>query len=204
MLFARFALVLMVTFAFVSACSSAEKKGNGDPVPTLDMAPQPIVAGQNAGGLTMEKGDVDGNGKADVWNYFKEIPVPDEPGATKRILVKKEADLDRDGRKDITRMFDDDGVLLQEEADLDFDGNVDQVNIYSKGILTEKRLYKAGEGRVFIWKFFDDGKLTRMNRDENGDGNADYCELWYAGEKLSKRGWDKDGDGECDYWENAD
>lgn len=200
----RFALVLVVAFAFVAGCSSSGGKKTDKPVPTLDMAPEPIVPGQSSGGLTVEKGDVDGDGRADVWNYFKEIPVPDEPGATKRVLVKKEADLDHDGRKDITRTMDDEGVLLQVEADLDFDGHVDQVNVYDKGILTEKRIYKIGEGRVFIWKFFTDGKLNRMNRDENGDGRPDYCELWYAGEKLSKRGWDKDGDGECDYWENAD
>jgi len=150
-----------------------------------------------------EKGDVNGDGKGDVWNYYEETSDPADPGKPICILKKKEADLNFDGRKDITLTYDPDGTLVLEEADLDFDGKVDEDVVYKKGILVEKHVYQTGGDRIFIWKYYEEGKLARLERDENDDGKSDYCELWYLGEKLSKKGWDKDRDGKCDYWENA-
>jgi hypothetical protein len=181
---------------FLAACSASS--GTKD-----DSMPTAIMPAKGGGDLIAEKGDVSGDGKPDVWNYYKEGPDPKDPTVKRRVLVKKEADLNFDGRRDIVREFDEEGLLTREEADLDYDGDMDQLNVYEKGILTQKQIYRS-KGRVFIWKFFEDGKMVRLNRDENGDGRPDYCELWYAGEKLSKKGWDKTGDGECDYWENAD
>jgi len=189
---------MILTFA----CSGASEQVDDGPD---ELAPQPIMPGaNNPGAMTVEKGDVSGDGKPDVWNFYKQIPDPQDPTVFKRQLMKKEADLNFDGRKDITREFDDEGTLVREEADLDYDGQLDQVNFYKGGILAKKHVYKAGDGKVFIWKFYEEGKMVRMNRDENHDGRPDYCELWYAGEKISKKGWDKTGDGECDYCENAD
>ena len=193
---------LTVTLALLLAvaCSapSQEVKDEGG------MAPIPITQGNAGTESSVDKGDVNNDGQPDVWNFYKEVPNPDDPEVPKRLLIRKEADLNFDGKKDITREFSDDGVLQRETADLDYDGAVDQENVYVEGVLAEKRLFRSGDGRVFIWKFFKDGKMTRLDRDEDQDGRPDYCELWYAGEKLSKRGWDKTGDGECDYWENAD
>ena len=164
--------------------------------------PVPIKQ-KGAGSLIEERGDVNADGKPDVWNYV-EAPTDGTSGEVKRHLAKKEADLDFNGSKDIIRMYDADGVLTQEEADLDFDGYIDQRNYYTDGTIREKRFYKNRTKNVFIWKFYKDGKLTQLHRDDDGDGKVDYCELWFAGEKLNKRGWDKSGDGECDYWETAD
>ena len=187
----------IVATLLLAACSSASTKPEDDAQPTA------IMPAKGGGDLISEKGDVSGDGKPDVWNFYREKPDPKDPTVTKRVLFKKEADLNVDGRKDIVRLFDDEGLLTHEEADLDYDGEIDQVNIYEKGILTQKHIYR-GNKQVFIWKFFEEGKMVRLNRDDSGDGRPDYCELWYAGEKLSKKGWDKTGDGECDYWENAD
>lgn len=197
----RYALLIGALIAFYACSGAAEQT---DPGQLSELAPQPIMAGTpEDGALRAEKGDVSGDGKADVWNFYKEVPNPDDPTVPKRVLVKKEADLNFDGRKDITRDFDADGVLSREEADLDYDGVIDQVNLYDQGILVEKRVYR-GEGLIFMWKYYEEGKMVRLGRDDDSDGRPDYCELWYAGEKLSKKGWDKTGDGECDYWENAD
>ncbi len=190
-------LGIITAILVFAGCSAASSDVKGGAQPTA------IMPAKGGGDLISEKGDVSGDGKPDVWNFYREQPDPQDPTVKKRVLVKKEADLNFDGRKDIIRLFDDEGVLTREEADLDYDGEIDQVNLYKKGILTEKFIYR-GNQQVFIWKFFEDGKLVRLNRDDSGNGRADYCELWYAGEKLSKKGWDKTGDGECDYWENAD
>jgi len=192
------AACLSLFFVALSACSGTQT------VKKDTMMPDPIAPTAGGGASIVEKGDVSGDGKPDVWGYYKEVPDPANPKVAAKILVKKEADLNFDGRKDILREFDDEGVLRREEVDLDFDGNLDEMVVYDKGILKEKHIFRSGSSRPFIWKFFEEGKMNRMDRDDNGDGRADYCELWYAGEKISKRGWDKDGNGECDYWENAD
>jgi hypothetical protein len=192
------AACLSLFFVALSACSGTQT------VKKDTMMPDPIAPTAGGGASIVEKGDVSGDGKPDVWGYYKEVPDPANPKVTAKILVKKEADLNFDGRKDILREFDDEGVLRREEVDLDFDGNLDEMVVYDKGILREKHIFRSGSSRPFIWKFFEEGKMNRMDRDDNGDGRADYCELWYAGERISKRGWDKDGNGECDYWENAD
>jgi len=187
----------IIALAFFVACSAASKNEDKD-----EMAPQPIMAGSgDPGDMDVDKGDVNGDGKPDVWNYFREVNDPASPGSTMRVMIRKQADLNFDGKKDITREFDDEGTLVLEEADLDYDGAPDQINIYTKGVLAEKRIYRAGVGKIFLWKFYENGKMIRFHRDDNLDGRPDYCELWYQGEKLSKKGWDKDGDGECDYWE---
>jgi len=189
----------MILFSLaLSACSGTQT------VKKDEMMPDPIAPVTGGGSLIVEKGDVSLDGQPDVWGYYKEIPDPGNPKILTKVLVKKEADLNFDGRKDILREFDDEGVLRREEVDLDFDGKLDEIVVYEKGILKQKQIFRTGSSRPFIWKFFEEGKMSRMDRDDNSDGRADYCELWYAGEKLSKRGWDKDGNGECDYWENAD
>lgn len=191
----RFLLVA----SLLLACSPAKENVVQESLP-----PEPIIPGVKMGQLIVEKGDVNGDGKPDIWNYYKEVPDPSDPQSVKRILTKKEADLNFDGRKDITREFDEEGMLVREEADLDFDLRVDQVNFYDKGVLREKHIYHSGGDKVLMWKYFEDGKMVRMARDNSGDGKPDYCELWYAGEKLSKFGKDTNNDGECDYWENAE
>jgi hypothetical protein len=197
--------LLVVGVLFLFACSGGRKSKKDE---VDEMAPEPIVnpasGGTPTGGLISEKGDISGDGKPDVWNFYKETRDPKDPNAVQRVLVKKEADLNFDGKKDISREFDAEGVLVREEADLDFDGLIDQANLYDKGVLTEKHVFRGTEGKIFMWKYYEEGKMVRMNRDENQDGRPDYCELWYVGEKLSKKGWDKTGKGECDYWENAE
>jgi len=194
----RFVLVAFL----ILGCSSAEE--NTKQEGAVPISAEPIMPGAKTGQFAVEKGNVGGDERPDVWNYYREIPDPKDPSAPKRVLVKKEADLNFDGRKDITREFDEEGTLSREEADLDYDGKLDQINVYDKGVLTEKHVYRAGGDKVFIWKYFEEGKMVRMFRDDSGDGRPDYCELWYAGEKLSKVGKDTNNDGECDYWENAE
>jgi len=196
----RMTVLVWMAAILCGGCSGASK----EPDAALGMAAAPIVSTGPTGSLIAEKGDVSGDGKPDVWTYYKEVADPKDPTATTRVLVKKEADLNFDGKKDITRIFDDEGVLLQEDADLDFDGQRDEVSLYQKGVLTERLYYRGASDAVFIQKIVKDGKMTQLNRDDNGDGKYDYCEVWYQGEKLSKRGYDKDGNGECDYWENAE
>jgi len=166
--------------------------------------PTPVkVRGDKA--LITENGDVNADGKPDVWTYFLEKADPDKPGGIIRVLAKKEADLNFDGKKDLVRMYDDTGVLIREEADLDFDGHVDLIVTFASGKPTEKLYYRDKKRVVFIRKSYDEeGKLSLFERDDDLDGKFDYCERWHSGEKISQYGRDTTGDGKCDDWKDPE
>ena len=153
-------------------------------------------------GVEVERGDMNADGRPDVWKYTKEVPDPGAPGSTKPKVVKKEADLNFDGKKDVYIEYDD-GIVTHEAFDFDYDGRVDQENFYVESKIKEKRVYAPGTNRVFIWKFFEEGTLSRVRQDDNGDGIADRCEEWFKGQRLIRKGRDTNKDGECDDWENV-
>ncbi len=152
-------------------------------------------------GLILETGDVNRDGTPDVWSYYRERPHPDRPEETRRVLVRREADLNFNGRKDLIRHYDEAGNLVREEADLDFNGHVDLIVTYQQGKPREKSYFRDASRVVFIRKGYDDqGRLISYERDDNLDGKVNYCEIWFSGERISQIGRDTTGDGRCDHW----
>jgi hypothetical protein len=70
-------------------------------------------------GLLGQDIDLDADGAPDIKNYYRERS--DAP----RLLVRKELDLNRDGKIDVLSFFDADGNLEREEMDSDYDGTLD-------------------------------------------------------------------------------
>ena len=66
------------------------------------------------GGLTMVEVDLNGDGRAEVYNYYRARTQ------AARLLVRREADLNQDGRIDIWSFFDETGSVTQEKMDGDF------------------------------------------------------------------------------------
>ncbi|HLT29920.1 MAG TPA: hypothetical protein VK013_07750 [Myxococcaceae bacterium] len=142
--------------------------------------------------------DVNADGKPDVWSFSVQVTGPD--GSPTERLVRKQLDLNGDGRVDVAQAFDDDGRLVREALDLDFDGRIDQVNHYdAKGQVTRKERDLNSDGRADLWHLFEQGQLVRKERDVNGDGRIDYWEYWEA-DAIDRIGEDLDGDGQVDRW----
>lgn len=142
--------------------------------------------------------DVNADGQPDVWSFSVTDTGPD--GAPTERLVRKQLDLNGDGRVDVAQAFDDDGRLVREALDLDFDGRIDQLNHYdAKGQLTRKERDLDSDGRADLWHLFEQGQLVRKERDVNGDGKIDYWEYWEAG-AIDRIGEDLDADGQVDRW----
>jgi hypothetical protein len=142
--------------------------------------------------------DLRRSGKPDVWVYT--VTTQDASGRKVERRVRKEADLNGDGKVDIVDWFDADGQLVKETLDLDYDGKVDDTLYFEKGkrVRSEKDL--DGDGRIDTWSYYDaNDKIVRKERDVKGTGRVDYWEYYENGE-IDRIGEDLDGDGTVDRW----
>ncbi len=138
--------------------------------------------------------DLSHRGKPDLWK----ITVKDATG--KEILVRKEKDLNGDGKIDTWEMYAPAGSLVRAVYDLDFDGKPDVTLFFEKDQLVKKELAFGFDGVPRTWNYYEKGKLVRKERDTNGDGRVDTWEYWENGE-IDRIGVDLDGDGQVDRWE---
>jgi len=147
-------------------------------------------------GLTEQKIDLDGDKSADVSNFWKERS--DGP----RQLIRKDSDLNRDGKVDVRTWFDSAGRIEKEEMDGDFDGRVDWADHYQGGkrVLTE--VDTDNDGAYDLFKVYEAGKVRRKERDTNGDGRLDFWEYLDEAGNVVKVGRDVDGDGVMDVRED--
>ena len=186
----RLSLLLLVCLVGCGTSRAVETQRTGHSMGVLDTKVD--------GAETVQLLDLNGDGKADVWKVSVKLPGSGD----KAMLVRKDLDVNFDGRVDIRRHYDTSGEVEREEMDLDFDTRVDAVHFYRKGALYMSEIDMAFDGRTDVWKFYDDGELVRKERDLDGDSTVDSWEYWKSG-KLVRKGSDRDGDGEPEYFEDA-
>ncbi len=144
-----------------------------------------------------EKGtayDTNHAGRPNLWKYSVVVAEGRER------VVRREVDLNGDGKVDEWDAYDEDGNLAKAVYDLDFDGKPDLVVTYEKGQLVKKELAPGFDGMVRTVAFYENGKLVRKERDSKGTGKIDTWEYFENGE-LDRIGTDLDGDGQVDKWE---
>ena len=138
--------------------------------------------------------DLNGDKRADVFNYYKAGDAPDS-----ELMVRKEIDLNFDGRTDVTQTWDD-GRMTKEEIDADFDGRKDWTDYYDvEGARSHAEWDTDFDGRPDLTRYFKEGKLSKVEMDTDGNGAVDYWE-YYEGGVMKRSGWDTDGDGKIDKW----
>ena len=81
-------------------------------------------------GFEVSEYDTSGDSTPDVRKLFKKVG---EGSLARLVLVCREADLNGDRRKDIVRLYNDEGQPVREEADRDFDGRIDEITQFTKG-----------------------------------------------------------------------
>lgn len=147
----------------------------------------------NDEGLIEQRIDMNADSRPDVYNYYRE-GKDDGP----RRIVRKETDLNLDGRVDVRSWFDETGNLEKEELDGDFDGRVDWVDHYksSKRVMCE--IDTDYNGVFDLFKYYESGKVRRKERDTNADGKIDFWEYFDDEGNVVKTGKDLDGDGVMD------
>src|SRR3954469_5894901 len=115
--------VALATCLLAFSCSTtkdAEKKdGSGDSSGGSEKLSENIRQKQ-AGNEKVTEFDLNGDKKPDVWTYTIEAKGAD--GKPYEKLVRKELDINWDGKVDISRNYDDHEQIEREALDLDFDG----------------------------------------------------------------------------------
>lgn len=180
-----------------STAPTAKSDGAATAAPAEAPATDKIKRSTKESGETVTEYDLNGDKKPDVWTFSAKVQGAD--GKTVERLLRKELDINWDGRVDIAREYDEKGELTKESLDLDFDGRVDQVNYSEKGAVVRKERDLTASGRISEWVFYEKGKVVRKERDSNGDGRVDYWEYW-EGSQVDRVGEDLDGDGTVDKW----
>ncbi|MBO4441604.1 hypothetical protein J5834_05750 [bacterium] len=108
--------------------------------------------------------DLNHDGNIDVWRYFDE-----KTGS----VSTEELDLDFDGKVDRVDSFID-GIVRKSEYDFQFDSKCDITKFYDeKGILLNLESDLNGDGVADYWEYYNNGVIERVEKDTNGDGKAD-------------------------------
>ncbi len=185
--------LLPLPLAAAAACADPAKPEDADGADartaTADVADMGPAPARRSCGV-----DVNHDGKP------RRLEVPAKDATGKEIPLRKEKDLNGDGKIDTREKYAPDGSLVRVVYDLDFDGKPDETLFFEKDQLVKKELAFGFDGVPRSWNYYEKGKLVRKERDTNGDGQVDYWEYWENGE-VDRIGVDEDGDGQVDRWE---
>jgi hypothetical protein len=120
--------------------------------PAAPLTPM-LTVSERPSSLQSEQIDLDGDGKANLWNFR------DASG----VIVRKETDLNLDGRVDVVSHFSGD-ALVGEEMDGDFDGRIDWVDHYTGGVRDRAEADTDFDGRIDVIFYYEAGTLVRKER----------------------------------------
>ncbi|MBJ80719.1 MAG: hypothetical protein CMH60_05310 [Myxococcales bacterium] len=156
-----------------------------------------------AEGLFLKQFDLNRDNTPDVFKYFKLVPNANAPEIQTEQIVRKEIDINYDGKVDIIRHYDDTQQVASEETDLDFDGRIDSKSVYVNGGISHKELDTNYDDKADIIKHYKKGKVVRIETDTDLNGFVDRWE-YYENDKLTRTGLDTDGDGNVDVWQKPE
>lgn len=154
--------------------------------------------------------DMNHDGAPDVWKYYAEKSTLDGPQEFS--LVRKELDLNFDGRIDRVMYYNSRENLSREEVDADFDGFIDRVQYYDRAILVKSEICSAECCRSPIDApekssrtpnrvlFFSKGVLTREEVDSQCRGRVESISIFNNKKELIQTGYDTNGDESIDSW----
>ena len=153
-------------------------------------------------GYEVTEYDTSGDSTPDVRKLFK---IMGEGSLSRLVLVCREADLNGDRRKDIVRLYTDEGRPMREEADRDFDGRIDEITEFTDGRITLRQVDTSGDGMIDTKIFYEAGEPVRAERDMKArstvaEWQPDRWEYYDEGRTV-RIGTDINGDGKVDRWD---
>jgi hypothetical protein len=173
------------------ADAQASLQGSGDP-----------RCNATSKGREVSEYDTSGDGVPDVRKVFVRIG---DGGTSRLVMICREADVNRDRKKDVARIYDDEGRSLREDSDRNFDGKTDQVTTYQSGEIVVQEFDDNFDGRIETKVFYDNGKPVRTERDLVGRSTPNQWRPnrweYFEGGKMVRMGTDMDGDTRVDHWD---
>ena len=156
----------------------------------------------NGPGYEVTEYDTSGDNAPDVRKLFQTMG---EGSLARLVLVCREADLNGDGRKDIVRLYTDEGRPMREEVDRDFDGRIDEVTHFTNGRVSLQEVDTSGNGMIDTKIFYENGQPERAERDMASRSTASTWQPdrweYYADGRTVRIGSDINGDGKVDRWD---
>ncbi|MBW2548072.1 MAG: hypothetical protein JRE82_12750 [Deltaproteobacteria bacterium] len=153
-------------------------------------------------GYEVTEYDTSGDNTPDVRKLFKTMG---EGSLARLVLICREADLNGDGRKDIVRLYTEEGRPMREEADRDFDGRIDEITHFTNGRVSLQEIDTSGNGTIDTKIFYEGGQPERAERDMRSRSTASEWrpDRWeyYADGHTVRIGTDLNGDGKVDRWD---
>ncbi len=185
---------MLILLTLLIGCPKPAPAADSEPAVPTYMVPTAAILTTRVTpeGLTQVEVDLDGDAKANVTNFYRERT--DAP----RLLMRKDIDLNRDGRIDVRTSYDDGGLRTQEEMDGDFDGRADWVDHYIGGKRAYSEVDTDFNGTFDLFKYFENGACRRKERDTNGDSRVDFWEYLDEKGNVTKTGRDIDNDGQME------
>lgn len=180
------ALPVLLAFAALAGAPEAALARKRPAPPPASVQP-PVPEGQK-----LVVVDADGDDVPEVWTYYADAG-PEVRGPAH--LLRRDIDLNRDGRPDIVAFYDG-GRVQREELDLDFDGQPDQVDVYEGGERIRSEVLRPGGGVVQV-RHYEGEDLARVEVDRDADGSPERVEYWRRG-SIVRVSHDDDSDGEVD------
>lgn len=182
--------------AFSCASAPAPQEPRPGPVEAKPVDFNEHEAWAKERGLEVRRFDLNRDNEPDVFAYVR---VASKDGEDDRV-VRKDIDLNHDGRIDIVQMYRDNGEVESEQSDLDFDGKPDIIAYYENSELARKELDFDYDGKPDMTRYYVEGKIDHIESDNNGDKRVDTWEYFVDGE-IDRIGTDNDGDGIVDHWD---
>ncbi|MBN2362075.1 MAG: hypothetical protein JXR83_21670 [Deltaproteobacteria bacterium] len=171
--------------------------GNNEVKPDDRMSGEMAIDEQptkTAEGLEVQRFDLNHDRKPDLIKYVRVI-------GDEELVVRKEYDLNFDGKTDVWRNYNDKAELAKEALDLDFDGRIDLENYFEGGQLVRQEKDLNFDGHPDLHKYYEKGVASRIEADTNNDGKIDLWQYFEKGQ-VDRIGIDRDGDGNVDDWKS--
>lgn len=186
-------LVLLGTvFAATPVLAQGKKKNKNNRKADNEAVIEPVEEFEE-GGFRKVNLDINGDQKADVYNYYRT-----GEGDESRLLVRKEINLNFEGPVDVVQIWDN-GEMLREEIDADFDGRIDWKDYYDGGERIRAEWDTNFDDLPDLIRHYEGGRLSRVEMDTTGDKQMDYWEYYQEG-IMQRSGWDLNADGKIDKW----
>jgi len=214
----RIAACVVAVHAATQACVLSACAGGSAEKPVVETpvseAPHVEAMGDFAGGddplcnadepgREFAEFDTSGDDVADVRKVFLHVG---DVTSKRLVMICRQADVNHDRRKDVTRVYDvDGGRSLREFADRNFDGKVDEITHFQNEDVVLRELDGDFDGRLDAKIYYTGGLPTRAERDLKGRStetqwHPDRWEYFENG-KLVRMGTDFDGDMRVDHWD---
>ena len=156
--------------------------------------------------------DMNGDAQVDMWKFYRYHKTVDTDGPGELMIVRKELDVNFDGRVDRIMFYNTKEELTREEIDTNFDNHIDRIYHYDSGLLVKTEFYTKlcnamvidapddGPRNPDLVRFYRKGILTREELDEYCTGHHTNVTIFNAEGAVTQTGEDKNGDGVIDIW----